>query len=167
AAKRPTPATASAMNLSMVFVSLSAAWARSRFHPQRAQKGLLERAKNWRSGTEEPQRGQVIPFTKIILVELFFSEEGEFSSSWNSAPPTSSLSTRGGLYQRVAGRRAGDTAYRPGVIFFVWIPRNTFRRNSLHLRGGGVLDGNHSCSYGRAAGRDFSVRPDHWRLVFA
>src|SRR5580704_14133392 len=81
AAKRPTPATASAMNLSMVFVSVSAASARSRFHPQRAQKGLLERAKNWRSCTEEPQRGQVIPFTKIILVDLFSSEEGEFRSS--------------------------------------------------------------------------------------
>jgi len=48
------------MNLTKVDLEARAALARSRFQPQREQNGLLLTLRKRRSGTGEPQRGQVI-----------------------------------------------------------------------------------------------------------
>ena len=50
---------------------VKAASARSRFQPQRAQNGLFARLKKRRSGTGEPQRGQVMLLMICILMEPF------------------------------------------------------------------------------------------------
>jgi ABC-type multidrug transport system fused ATPase/permease subunit len=96
------------MNLSMAFVSLSATSARSTFHPQRPQKGLLERAKNWRIGTGEPQRGQVTPLMVGILVDLSLREEDEFGGFYFADAFCRFRATRGFVVKNSATKLYDD-----------------------------------------------------------
>lgn len=59
-ANNATAAIPMGMNFTKVLLLASAASARSRFQPQRGQKGLFVMLKKRRSGTGEPQRGHVM-----------------------------------------------------------------------------------------------------------
>ena len=76
AAKRPIAAMTSGKNFITALFALKAASARSRFQPQRAQNGLYPGLKKRRSGTCEPQRGQVMLAMIRILMEPFVRPTG-------------------------------------------------------------------------------------------
>ena len=63
AKKTPTAAIANGMSFIVTWLFAMAASARSRFQPQRAQKGLVVAFRKRRSGTGEPQRRQ----TKLFI----------------------------------------------------------------------------------------------------